>query len=90
MFYLFAVTFGFAYGGEVPQIPALIGRFFGLRAVAALIGVVMFGTSVGGALGSWVGGQIFDVTQSYQGAFTIALIASLSAVIITVMLKKVQ
>ena len=90
MFYLFAIVFGFAYGGEVPQMPVLVGRFFGLRAVAALVGVVVFGATVGGAIGAWVGGQVFDVTQSYQVAFTIAAIASLLAVIITLMLKKTK
>ena len=90
MFYLFAIVFGFAYGGEVPQMPALIGQFFGLRAVAALVGIVLFGTTTGGALGAWVGGQIFDMTQSYQVAFILAVIAGLSAIIITLMLKKTK
>ena len=90
MFYLFAVIFGFAYGGEVPQMPVLVGQFFGLRAVAALVGVVVFGATIGGAIGAWVGGQIFDVTQSYQVAFTLAAIAGFVAVIITLVLRKVK
>ncbi|TET66981.1 MAG: MFS transporter [Dehalococcoidia bacterium] len=90
MFYLFAIIFGLAYGGEVPQMAVLVGHFFGLRAVAALVGVVVFGATIGGAIGAWVGGQVFDVTQSYQLAFTIAAIVSLLAVIITLMLKKAK
>lgn len=90
MFYFFAIVFGFAYGGEVPQMPVLVGHFFGLRAVAALVGVVVFGATIGGAIGAWVGGQIFDVTQSYQLAFTIAAIAGLTAVITTLALKKAK
>jgi len=90
MFYLFAIIFGLAYGGEVPQMAVLVGHFFGLRAVAALVGVVVFGATIGGAIGTWVGGQVFDVTQSYQLAFTITAIVSLLAVIITLMLKKAK
>ena len=89
-FYLFAIVFGFAYGGEVPQMPVLLGRFFGLRAVATLVGTVVFGATVGGALGAWAAGQIFDMTQSYQMAFIIAAVASLAAVLITLMLKKAK
>ncbi len=89
MFYLFAFVFGFAYGGEVPQMPTLTSRFFGLQAVTALVGTVMVGTSTGGALGSWIGGRIFDVTHSYMVAFSVAVVASISAVIMAVMLKKV-
>ncbi len=88
MFYLFAIVFGFAYGGEVPQMPVLVGRFFGLRAVAALVGVIVFGATIGGAIGAWVGGQVFDVTQSYQPAFTIAAVTSFVGVVLTLMLKK--
>ncbi len=90
MFYLFAIVFGFAYGGEVPQIPVLIGQFFGLRAVAALIGVVVFGATIGGAIGAWVGGQVFDVTQSYQLAFAIAAVVGLLAAVTTLILKKAR
>jgi MFS family permease len=88
MFYLFAIIFGFAYGGEVPQMPVLVGRFFGMRALAALVGVIVFGATIGGAIGSWVGGQVFDVTQSYQPAFIIAAAASFIGVVLTLVLKK--
>ncbi len=90
MFYLFAIVFGFAYGGEVPQMPVLVGRFFGLRAVAALVGVVVFGATIGGAIGAWVGGQVFDVTQSYQLAFNIAAVTSFISIVLTLMLKKLK
>ncbi len=54
-FYLFAVVFGFAYGGEVPQIPLFVSRFCGTRAMASLVGLVLFIGNIGGALGPWVG-----------------------------------
>ena len=84
MFYLFAVIFGFAYGGEVPQMAALVGRFFGLRAVAALVGAIALGATTGGALGSYLAGHIFDVTDSYRLAFSIAASASLMAIVTTI------
>lgn len=90
MFYLFAIVFGFAYGGEVPQMPVLIGHYFGLRAVAALVGVVVFGATSGGAIGAWLGGEIFDVTDSYRVAFIIAAIAGFSAVVITLAVKRAK
>ncbi len=88
MFYLFAIVFGFAYGGEVPQMPVMVGQFFGMRAVAALVGVTVFGATMGGALGAWVGGKVFDVTQSYQLAFAIAAATSFVAILLTLTLKK--
>jgi MFS family permease len=90
MLYLFAVIFGFAYGGEVPQMPALINQFFGLQAVTTLLGAVLLGTTFGGALGSWIGGQIFDVLHSYQVAFITAVIAAILAAFITIILRNTK
>ena len=90
MFYLFAIIFGFAYGGEVPQMAALVGQMFGLRSVAALVGIVLAGTSMGGALGAWVGGKIFDVTESYQIAFTIAVVVSVAALTLVLTLRSAR
>lgn len=86
--YLFAGIFGLAYGGEVPQMAILVGQFFGLRAVAALVGAVMFGATSGGALGAWMGGKVFDITSSYQLAFIISAVAAAAATVIALMLKR--
>jgi MFS family permease len=74
-FYVFAILFGFSYGGEVPQLPMLIAQIFGVRTMAALMGVVVFIGTIGGALGPWVGGKIYDLTQNYHYAFAIAAAA---------------
>jgi cyanate permease len=63
---------------------ALVGRFFGLRAVAALVGAIALGATTGGALGSYLAGYIFDVTDSYRLAFFIAASVSSIAVITTI------
>jgi hypothetical protein len=60
MLYVFAIFFSFAYGGEKPQMTLLVGLFFGLGAVKALTGVTSAGIRAGGALGSWLGGEIFE------------------------------
>ncbi len=87
-FYLFAILFGFAYGGEVPQMPMLVSQYFGTRAMATLVALTSFVANIGGALGPWEGGKIFDVTLSYQLAFIIAALASLFALVMTFVLKR--
>jgi MFS family permease len=87
-FYLFAAVFGIPYGGEVTQIPIIIGRFFGTRAMATLVGVTVFVISLGGALGSWVAGAIFDFTDSYNGAFIAGAVAAISVLGIIWLLQK--
>jgi len=87
-FYLFAAAFGFAYGGEVPLIPLFISHFFGIRSMAALMGFLLFISNIGGALGPWVGGKIYDLTGSYRIAFLIGAIAGIILLLMSIVLKK--
>jgi MFS family permease len=89
-FYLFAVIFGFTYGGEVPQIPLFIGKFFGTRTMATLMGLTLFVGNIGGALGSWSAGKIFDVTGSYRWAFIIGVVAAVVSLILSFILKSLN
>ncbi len=75
-FYLFAVIFGFAYGADVPLVPLMVEKYFGTKSMATLMGLVMFVGNTGGALGPWLAGKIFDVTQTYHWVFIIGAIAS--------------
>jgi MFS family permease len=89
-FYIFAVLFGVAYGGEVTQIPLVIVRFFGTRVMATLMGVVLFITGFGGAAGPWIAGKIYDVTGSYNWAFIIGIAASALCIVTIWLLKRVE
>jgi MFS family permease len=70
MFYLFALVFGVAYGGAIVNWLALPGELFGLRAVGVLTGLIMTGSTFGGAISSLLAGRIYDVTNSYSAAFS--------------------
>lgn len=86
-FYLLAALFGIPYGGEVTLIPFVLARFFGTRAMATLMGVSVFFTGIGGALGAWYAGWIFDITDSYNWAFITGAIGAMASVIMVVMLR---
>ncbi len=90
MLYVFAIFFGFAYGGEVPQMPLLIGNLFGLQAVMALTGATSAATRAGGALGSWAAGKIFDVSNSYLIAFILTAVIAFGTLVISLFLKRMR
>ena len=69
MLYLFAIIFGFCYGGLVPPITALIGDIFGMHHIGVIIGVLEVGWAIGAALGPVFAGSIFDITGNYIFAF---------------------
>lgn len=82
-FYIFAIIFGFAYGGEIPQVPLFIGELFGVKSMAALMGLLIFVSNILGALGHYTGGKIYDLTSHYQYAFILAFVFSILAFILT-------
>jgi MFS family permease len=90
MLYVFAVFFSIAYGGEVPQMPLMVSRFFGLKSVIALVGITSATARLGGALGSWMGGKVFDMRHSYILAFIIAAGCGLLALLTALVLKRVK
>jgi MFS family permease len=82
MLYLFAVIFGFAVGVGVLASP-LAAEYFGLRIHGLLIGLITFGYAVGGAVGPFVAGYIFDTTGSYLINFIVNAIVAISGIIFT-------
>ncbi len=90
MLYVFAIFFSFAYGGEVPQIPLLISQFYGLGAVISLTAVTTAGIRAGGGLGSWLGGEVFDLSHSYTIAFIITAIIALATFAVSLSLNKIK
>jgi len=89
MFYLFAVVFGFAYGGWAALISLMAAELFGLSSLGVILGAVTFGVATGEAIGPILAGRIFDITSSYQPAFLICAGLSIIAIILAVFLKPI-
>lgn len=78
MFYLFAILFGIAYGGEAAVFPILNRRYYGNAPQGLPYGFQMFGAGLGMALGGWIPGKLFDITGTYDLAITISIVTSLA------------
>ena len=83
MLYLFAVVFGFTYGGCTTTMSPLVAKLFGLSSHGLLLGITEFTWTVGGALGPFIAGYIFDVTGSYQVPFLICTSVGILGFILT-------
>ncbi len=88
MFYIFALVFGFAYGGSAPGMVALVGDTFGLGQMGAILGVVDMGFGVGAAIGPAVGGLIFDINHSYSLAFLLGAVGMLIDALLTALVRR--
>jgi len=87
-FFLFAVFFGLAYGGNVVLIPKLAARIFGLKSMGAIFGGLSVADGLGFATGALLAGYIFDVTGSYHASFLMVAGGMLIAVILALTLKE--
>ncbi|MBI4289459.1 MAG: MFS transporter [Chloroflexi bacterium] len=85
--YLFAAVYGFAYGSWIPMFPAIASDLFGLGSLGAIYGAVMASNSIGGALGAFLGGHIFDVTESYDYAFLTASALLMAGIVCLLVLR---
>ena len=88
MLYYFAPIFGFAWAVAVLGSPMVAG-IFGLSAHGAIMGLANLGYNIGGALGPFVFGYVFDVTGSYQQTFLINVIVAFLGLILLFILARI-
>ena len=67
--FVISAMFGLFQGGIVPSYAIIVREYFPAREAGGRIGLVIFATVVGMALGGWLSGAIFDLTGSYRAAF---------------------
>lgn len=86
--YIAAAMFGLGYGGILPCYPVIVRELLPSAEAGRRTGLVLLFAGGGMALGSWLGGAVFDATGTYRTAFLIgvafnagnlAIIASLIA-----------
>jgi len=87
MFYLFAIIFGFSYGAVSTLESPMIAELFGLSSHGIIFGAVFFSDSVGAAIGTVLGGRIFDITGSYQSAFLACAALSVVTIILAMFFR---
>jgi len=73
MLYYYAIALGFGLGLNSPTIAAATTDLFQGPKVGATIGFVWFSFALGGTLGPWGGGWLFELTRSYEDALLMAM-----------------
>ena len=70
---VFAAVMGFIWLGTLPLTNGIVGQVFGVRHLGSLFGFVFFGHQFGSFLGVWLGGVVFERTQSYDLVWLLAM-----------------
>ena len=87
-FMVFAVVLGFTYLSTVPPTVGLVGKLHGMRYVATLFGIVMLSHQMGGFLGAWLGGVLFERTNSYDWMWYLDIMLAVGAALIHLPIKE--
>lgn len=69
--YVLAAVFGLAYGGVSPCYAVIVRQYLPVSQVGRRIAALMLFGTLGMAIGSWLGGYVFDLTGVYRSAFLI-------------------
>lgn len=90
LLYLFAIVFGFGYGCLAPLTPVLIADRFGRHALGAVYGLMTFFIGVGGSIGPFLAGYMYDHFGSYSHVwlFNIVLLVMITMVVLSLKTKK--
>jgi predicted MFS family arabinose efflux permease len=87
---LFAAVMGLTFLSTVPPTAGLVAKFFGLGNMATLFGVVMLSHQVGGFLGAWLGGRVFEATGSYDWIWYVDILLAVGAALIHLPIREAR
>ena len=79
---VFAAVMGVTFLSTVPPTAGLVAKFFGTANMATLFGMVMLTHQVGGFLGAWLGGRVFEATGSYDWVWYIDIVLAAGAALV--------
>lgn len=85
---VFAAVMGVSFLSTVPPTAGLVAKFFGTSHMATLFGVVMLTHQVGGFLGAYLGGKVFDATGSYNWIWYADILLAVGAALIHLPIKE--
>jgi len=87
---VFAAVMGLTFLSTVPPTVGLVAKFFGMGNMAMLFGAVMFAHQVGGFLGAWLGGRVFDATGSYDWVWYVDIVLAIGAALIHLPIREAR
>ena len=86
MLYVYAVVYGL-FSGVGLLLASINAEHFGLQSLGAITGAIIFGNNIGGALGPFLAGYIYDTNGNYRLAFLLCGITGIAAGVVIWLVK---
>ena len=87
--YVFAALMGLLWLSTVPLTNGTVATMFGVSNMGMLGGLVFFFHQLGAFLGGWLGGLFFDLFNSYDITWTVAIVLGLIAALVNLPIKEI-
>ncbi|RZL91004.1 MAG: MFS transporter, partial [Variovorax sp.] len=87
---VFAAVMGITFLSTVPPTAGLVAKMFGPANMAMLFGIVMLAHQVGGFLGAFLGGYVFQVTGSYDIVWYIDIALAAGAALVNLPIREAR
>jgi len=85
---LFGISIGLLWLSTVPPTSSLVMLMFGTRYMAMLYGFAFFSHQVGGFLGVWLGGVLYEMNGNYSMVWWLSVVLGLASALINLPIKE--
>ncbi|WP_445501592.1 MFS transporter [Microvirga sp. G4-2] len=84
----FGISIGLLWLSTVPPTSSLVMLMFGTRYMAMLYGFAFFSHQVGGFLGVWLGGELYEIYGSYTVVWWLSIALGIASALINLPIKE--
>ncbi|MEH6547627.1 MAG: MFS transporter [Sneathiella sp.] len=88
MLFVFALFFGVVDYSTVPVTASLVASHVGLKVMGLAMGIISAGHALGGAMGAFLGGYVFDNTGNYDVLWVGSIWLAVSAALLVLFIPK--
>lgn len=88
LIWVFAVMFGVFDYSTIPVTTSIVATHVGLRIIGLSLGVLAMFHAMGGALGAFLGGVLFDAFKTYDGVWIAALAVAFIAGMLSLTIRE--
>jgi MFS family permease len=85
--YFYALIYGFGYGSLAPMMPILVADRFGRHVLGSVYGMLTFFIGIGGGIGPYFGGLVYDWYGSYTYVWQINIVVLIGCSFLILLLK---